>query len=50
MEPVTCFLCGCSDRFEIIRDGTKLTELYCKRCDVFTPIMVASPTMKTETR
>lgn len=38
--PVTCFLCGCSDRFEIIRDGTTLSELYCKRCDVFTPIML----------
>lgn len=40
--PVTCFLCGCSDHFEIIRNGRTLTELYCKRCDVFTPIVVAT--------
>ena len=41
---VTCFLCGCSDKLEIIRPSSDLKglkELYCKRCDVFTPITVA---------
>lgn len=39
-ESVVCFLCGQSEHLQVI-PAKKLDELYCKRCDVFTPITLA---------